>query len=266
MIDTSAFDNVSAGYDGAFTNTPLGHLLRQRVWQVLSGCFQSGEQVLELACGTGADAVWLGRQGIQVTATDGSAEMTRIAASKVGNAGLQKMVAVEQLSLQQISAGELPYPMRFDGIFSNFGGLNTIAGWRPLARTLAQIVRPAGWVVLVVMGPVCPWESGWYLWRGQWRTAIRRWRSPSQATIGQATIPVWYPSPRRLRRDFAPWFRARRTLSLGFWLPPTYLGKLVERAPRLFAWLNRLEGRTAHLTAGWGDHYILLLQREPGDN
>jgi hypothetical protein len=49
--------------------------------------------------------------------------------------------------------------------------------------------------------------------------------------------------------------------SLGLWLPPTYLGHLVNRRPRLFGALNRLERVTAPLTSGWGDHYMLLLER-----
>jgi hypothetical protein len=179
----------------------------------------------------------------------------------VRSAGLQSMVAVRQLSLQQIAAAEPGISARFDGAFSDFGGLNTIGEWRALGTALARAVRPGGRVVLVVMGPVCPWETVWHIWRGQWQAASRRWRSPAVASIGRTTIPVWYPSPRRLRRDFAPWFEVQQMLSLGLWLPPSHLGHLVARAPRLFALLDRLERRTAHLTGGWGDHYIALLQR-----
>jgi hypothetical protein len=44
-------------------------------------------------------------------------------------------------------------------------------------------------------------------------------------------------------------------------LPPSYLEHLVVRRPGLFNRLARLERRTAHLTGGWGDHYVLVLQR-----
>ncbi len=261
MIDAAAFDPVAAGYDRAFTGTRLGRLLRERVWQLLGEQIRPGQRVLELACGTGEDALWMARQGVEVLATDGATGMLQVARRKAEQTGLAGMIQFDQRALQQLSGG---LPARYgmlDGVFSNFGGLNTVGDWRPLAGTLAGAVRPGGWVLLVVMGPLCPWEMGWHLLHGQRQRAFRRLQEPAQARIGGQTIPVWYPSPRRLAAAFAPWFRRRRTASLGFWLPPTYLGHLVARAPRLFAALDRLERATASLTPGWGDHYILLLER-----
>jgi SAM-dependent methyltransferase len=242
----------------------LGQLLRLRVWAVLARYFQPGQRVLELACGTGEDALWLARQGGRVTATDGSGEMVRLAQAKAAHAGLNHLITVEQLTLQQISRGLPPAGNNrpFDGAFSNFGGLNTLPQWQPLAQALARLVKPGGWLVLVPMGPVCPWEIGWYLAHGQAFTAFRRWRrAGAPARLGNVTFPVWYPSPRRLRRDFSPWFRCRRVESLGLWLPTSEMGHWVTRRPGLFARLNRLEQAAARLTRGWGDHYMMSLER-----
>jgi len=217
--------------------------------------------VLELACGTGEDALWLARQGVQVVATDGAAEMVRLARQKVRQAELEERVQVHHCSLQQLVAGPPSWATDLDGVFSNFGGLNTINEWGPLAQALAGQVQQGGWALLVVMGPVCPWEIGWHLLHGQIRRAGRRLRQPAQARVGGQTIPIWYPSPRQLARAFMPWFRAEQTWSLGLWLPPTYLGHLIEGRPRLAATLSQIEQATAPFTAGWGDHYILLLRR-----
>jgi hypothetical protein len=151
---------------------------------------------------------------------------------------------------------------KFDGAFSNFGGLNTIGKWRPLAQALANLVRPGGRLVLVPMGPFCPWEIGWYLLHGQPRPAFRRFGGSAPAKIGETTIPIWYPSARRLRRDFGPWFRHVHTESLELWLPPSYLDHLVNRWPKLFAKLNNFERATAGLTGGWGDHYLIIFERK----
>ena len=91
--------------------------------------------------------------------------------------------------------------------------------------------------------------------------AVRRWRSPASAVIGDRTIPIWYPSAGALWRAFAPWFTAVRCESLGLWLPPSYLGHLVTRWPGAFRRLARLEQATAGWTRGWGDHYVLVLRR-----
>lgn len=271
--NSAAFDAFADSYDTAFTNTRLGQMLRPRVWQLLAEQFQPGQHVLELACGTGEDAVWLAEQGIQVTATDGSPKMVEQTTTKAQKAGVSERVTAVPLSLQDLSSsslssssrplrlGDFALNLRFDGVFSNFGGLSTIGAWRPLASTLAQLIRPGGKAIFVPMGPFCPWEIGWYLLHGQVRHTFRRFGRSAPAQIGDTTIAVYYPSAGRLRRDFAPWFRHVQTQSLGLWLPPSYLEHLVQRWPGLFAHLNRLEQATARLTPGWGDHYILVLER-----
>ena len=265
METETAFDAVAGAYDRSFTETPLGRLLRHRVWQRLGSVFRPGEEVLELACGTGEDAVWLARQGVQVTATDPSAAMVALARRKARAASLGERITLQQLSLQQISAGQsspLPLHGPYDGVFSNFGGLNNTGEWRALAETLGGLVRHGGQVVLVVMGPICPWEIGWHLLHGEARRAFRRLDGAATATVGDREVPVWYPSPRCLRRDFSPWFRHLDTESLGLWLPPSYLGHLVARWPRLFAWLDRVERASGGLSLGWGDHYIAVFERK----
>ena len=261
--EPAAFDAFAADYDDAFTGTLLGTWLRQRVWQVLGAHFPAGQHILELTCGTGTDAVWLAGRGVRVTATDGAAAMVATARRKVAAAGLEDWVSLRQLSWQTLCAAPAAFarPGSFDGAFSNFGGLNTVDQWPAIAAALGQLIRPGGKLILVPMGPFCPWETGWHLLHGQLRPAIRRWRGPATATIGQATIPIWYPSARRLRRDFAPWFRPLAVRSLGLWLPPSYLGHLVDTRPGLFRHLQRLETATARFTGGWGDHYIQVLQR-----
>ncbi len=280
-MNPSAFDAFAPTYDTDFTHTRLGQLLRQRVWRVLAQQFHAGQHILELACGTGEDAVWLAQQGVNVTATDGSAEMVEVTAVKARQAGVADRVTTVQLSLQDFAQSGHPKPevqspithhasrithhalpiTDYDGILSNFGGLNTVNEWRPLAASLAQLVKPGGKVVLVVMGPWCPWEVGWHLLHGEWGTAVRRFYTSAPAVIGNSAIPIWYPSARRLRQEFAPWFHHLYTESLGLWLPPSYLGHLVERWPRLFTRLHQWERHTARLTGGWGDHYILVLQK-----
>lgn len=258
----AAFGPLAADYDADFSCTALGRILRRRVWRRLAQNFAPGQHVLELACGTGEDAIWLARQGIQVTATDGSGEMVRIVREKVLQQGLDDRIEARVLTLQSITGRETRLDdRRFDGAFSDFGGLNTVDDWRSLAKGLARLVRPGGRLVLVPMGPLCPWEIGWHLAHGQPQNALRRFRNPAEARVGEQNIPIWYPSPGRLRHAFRPWFRSLTVESLGFWLPPSYLGRLLTRWPELWIGLSGLEAATARLTAGLGDHYILVLER-----
>lgn len=260
--DPAVFDGVAADYDERFTNTALACILRRRVWRRLGQSFSPGQHILELACGTGEDAVWLAKKGVHVTATDGSQEMIQLVQEKARQNGVTDLLVTQTLSLQAIASGEsLLENERFDGVFSNFGGLNTIDEWPALARSLAKLIRPGGRVVLVPMGPFCPWEIVWHLAHAQPKEAFRRFSGSSRAKIGQRTIPVWYPSGRQLRWAFHPWFRQLSVESLGFWLPPGYLGQLLSRWPALWITLGGLDALTARLTSGAGDHYMIILER-----
>ncbi|RMF27610.1 MAG: class I SAM-dependent methyltransferase, partial [Chloroflexi bacterium] len=184
----SAFDAVAASYDATFTHTPLGRRLREAVWTHLAAAFRPGHHVLELGCGTGEDALWLARRGVRVTATDASPAMLAIARHKAEAARLTDRITCARLDLaapeREWPSGPIPRRGPYDGAFANFGVLNGLPDRRPLAQALARWVRPGGQVILVVMGPLCPWEIGWHLLHGQVRTALRRFRSGVEAHIG----------------------------------------------------------------------------------
>jgi hypothetical protein len=154
----------------------------------------------------------------------------------------------------------------YDKVLANFGVLNCLAQRRTLAAALAQWVRPGGRVAFVLMSPCCPWEIAWHLGHGQVRMALRRLQSGSQAHLGEgASVRVWYPSPRRLCAEFAPYFRPVHAAGIGVLLPPSYLSPLVARWPRLFTRLARWERHLEeHFPWTWcADHYLIVLEREP---
>lgn len=273
--DPAAFDQVAAGYDESFTSTKLGIMLRKRVWQHLDEQFRSDHRLLDLACGTGEDALYLAQKGIHVTALDGSSEMVRLATIKANSTQHSGEILIRQSSLENVieqpltatgprtwsSDAALRFDGHFDGVISNFGGLNAIDRWHELAGALALLIRTGGKVVLVPMGMVCPWEIGWYLVHGKLKTAFRRFGRRPLASLGDSAVPVYYPSSNRLKQAFRPWFTPVRTESLGLLLPPSYLSSSVARWPRLSDLLNAIENKIGNISLGWGDHYILILER-----
>ena len=260
------FDAAAAGYDAAFTDRQLGRWVRGIVWERMAAAFKPGDRLLELGCGTGEDAVWLARRGVRVDATDAAPAMLAATRRKADSAGVGEFVTTRLLDLSQSSAvgkvaGE---PLeQYDGAYSNFGPLNCVEDRRALAGELARLVRPGGKLVLVVMGPLCPWEVAWHLARLRPRGAIRRFRSGQPAHVGDDVLPVWYPSPHRLAREFAPHFEVREHIGVGLLLPHSEMSGLVDRAPGLFAGLARIDRRFAGaLPWRWlNDHYLMVLER-----
>jgi SAM-dependent methyltransferase len=260
------FDAAAAEYDTGFTRTRLGRWLRAAVRERLATSFRPGDRVLELGCGTGEDAVWLAQRGVRVVATDASRAMLSIARRKAEASGVGDRVLFAQLDLASTGAwaklarqyGEC------DGAFSSFGALNCLPDRRQLASALAGLVRPERHVVVVLMGPVCPWEIVWHLAHGQLRTAFRRFRSGVEAHVGGGeTTHVWYPSPRRIRREFLPHFRHLETVGIGAILPPSYLSRWVDRWPGIFGRLAVLDSRLGNssLCTWLNDHYLVRLER-----
>lgn len=272
-----AFDERAADYDHFFTDRQLGRWLRQAVHRYLA-VYVPGQRVLELGCGTGEDAIWLARRGVQSLATDGSPAMLAVADSKIRGAGLAHAVRLARVDLNGVESGtehtlkavlaaDQPGSLvPFDGCFSNFGALNCVSNRPALARDLGACVRPGGRLIVVVMGPLCPWETAAFVRRGRFGDACRRLRAGAPARLGDRQVRVWYPSPRRLQREFEPWFRPLGRCGIGVLLPHSQLADLVDRWPRLFERLQRWETAVSHrLPAPWlCDHYLLEFERRGG--
>ncbi|MEM7351456.1 MAG: methyltransferase domain-containing protein [Acidobacteriota bacterium] len=251
------FDRTAAEYDETFSHSLLGRRMRQAVWRRIDRRFVAGQHLLEIGCGTGEDAVHLARRGIDVLATDRSAEMVGITRGKAQAEGLDQRIEARQLAIEELAALS---PRRFDGVLSNFGALNCVEDLGPVAEGLAACLKPGAPMMLCIMGPLVPWEWAWYLTRGDGRSAFRRLRRGGVPWRG---LTIRYPSLRALRRTFAPAFRWRGAAAVGALLPPSYAESWATRHPRTVAWLDRWERRleTWPPLPWLADHYLAELER-----
>lgn len=259
-MSTTAFDSLARRYDVDFTDTAVGRTLREIVWSRVTDSFHGSRRVLELGCGTGEDAVRLARMGIEVTATDASAEMIQVAREKIN-----RLTGIEPVELHRVPMEGIASTFRdrsFDGVFSNFGAVNCVPDLPALAASLAGLLTPGAPLVWVIMGRRVPWEWLWYLPRGDTRRALRRFQKNGVEWRG---LRVLYPTPAEAIAAIKPYFAVRRVSPLGCMLPPSYAAGWLNRSPRTLAALTRLEvmaQRSATL-AGWSDHYILEATRRP---
>lgn len=258
------FDAVAAQYDQSFTETLTGRYQREKVYQYLAQQGLCPGHLLELNCGTGADAIWWAQQGWKVMATDISIEMIAQVQMKIQKNDLAGMITPLQSDALQItqSLAEKGNLGRFDLLFSNFGGINCIApnSLAGLSHQLRQLLAPGGKIIFVVMGRFCWWETLYFLGKGNLKAAFRRLSAkPVEARLNaDTTIKTWYYSPGQMQQVFSD-FHVEKVGPVGFWVPPSYLDPLMKRFPALLKILNRWEklcrGKIWTYAA---DHYYIV--------
>lgn len=262
-VRSDAFDAIAQEYDSQFTDSMIGRAQRRSVWAEMDRHFRSGQRVLEINCGTGVDALHLAARGLWVTACDASPEMVRVAHRRREASPWRAHVDLHVLSIEQISQldGEGP----FDGVLSNFAGLNCVQDLPNVAEALARLVRPGGRAVLGVFGAICLWEVVWFILRGEGRKAIRRFkRSGNLANLGpDHDVWVRYPSVASLRRDFAPHFHLLGWKGVGVAVPPTYVEPWAAHFPHWLEFAAALDivlGKCPGARA-LADHIVLVFER-----
>ena len=265
--DTRApFDAAAIDYDAVFTDTCVGRLQRERVWQLIG---QVEGEVLELNCGTGEDAIWLAQNGCRVLATDASEAMLRIAEKKIRANPSNLSITLEMCRIEHLEGFS---GTGFDLILSNFGGLNCVPPETlpQLGQVVTSKLRPGGRFVAIVMGRFCWWETLYFLIKGQFRNAFRRLgKLPVSAPLGNgSTVQTWYYTPGRFRRliccETSGYLEMTETRPVGFWLPPSYLDPFFRKHPRFLSLLGKLENAfSGTLAALAADHFLISFTRKP---
>jgi ubiquinone/menaquinone biosynthesis C-methylase UbiE len=256
-----AFDSIAERYDDIFTHSLIGRAQRQAVWERIRQVFGRGDYVLEVNCGTGEDALFLSRHQVVVLACDASEKMIGVARGRLSTENPSSPVELRVLPIERLS--ELSRGRLFDGILSNFAGLNCVRDLARAAEDFAALVKPGGALLLCVSTRVCIWEILWFLSQKKPKKACRRWPGHAPAVLGGQVLEVHYPTIRHLRTVFAPWFTLRSTIGIGMTVPPSYMEALVRKHPVLLRGMCNVD----RLICSWplfrvlGDHVLLCLER-----
>lgn len=255
-----AFDSVAADYDGPLGNNPLVQKMRTRVMETIEKTFPPGARLLDLGCGTGIDAAYLGTRGYSIVAIDDSSAMVTRARERVRRVDAD--VRVVHLGMQDLERLDVD---GFDGAYSNMGALNCLPDLSPLSRVLGTKIKPGGHLVAAVIGRYCPWEFIFYLMRGQTgRAGVR---------FSQGTVPVplngervWmrYLAPREFARELAAEFEPVHQQALALFGPPPYLAHNYDRFRILFDWLGRADRALGDkpIFRNGGDHFLMVLKNK----
>ncbi|RYY86043.1 MAG: class I SAM-dependent methyltransferase [Chitinophagaceae bacterium] len=259
----AAFSKQAPLFDGLYGSNPIISYKRGRVRAQVERFLPRYSKILELNCGTGEDALYFARAGHKVLATDVSAAMLEELERKANGEKLPGTIRAKQCSYLDLDrlAAEGP----FDLIFSNFGGLNCTSQLEAVLKQCDRLLKPGGFITLVVIPPFCLWES-LLLLKGEWRTATRRWfgRGGAPAQVEGQSFRCWYYSPVFIRKALSTGFEQLALEGLCTIVPPSYRESFPLRFPRL---LKRLQAWEDHLAGYWpframGDYFVMTLRKK----
>jgi ubiquinone/menaquinone biosynthesis C-methylase UbiE len=255
-----AFSRTAKRYDEFGEDHPHLDRMRGKVYAHVGRTVPPGSRILELNAGTGIDAVQLARRGFRVHATDIAPGMLARLRSRVDALGLDAWISSEERSFLELDrVAGAPY----DAIFSNLGGLNCVPDLRPVVAGVNAVLRPGGFVVWVVMPPICLWELA-LVFTGQFRLAFRRLaRKRVRAHLEGRYFDVAYFTPGQVVSAFGDAYELLSVEGLSVLTPTAESKNLAKRHRTLYRALAWLDDRLAPRApvSGWGDFFIVSLRR-----
>ena len=265
MLDLNAvdigFSRKAEVYDAYCESHPVICWARARVRSEVMKHLRFGDSILELNAGTGADAAYFVQKGYRVHATDIASGMLSAIQNKIRISKSAERFTAQQLSFTELTqVSGAPY----DLIFSNFGGLNCIPDLRIVTKYVSQLLKPGGYLVWVIMPPICPWELAQAL-RGQICVATRRLnRNGILANVEGARVMTWYHAPKKVIAAFPPEIRLVKKQALSLFCTPSYMDKFPHRFPRLTSFLLQLDEKFGSLAPfyNWGDFVAYTFRYE----
>jgi len=258
----AAFSKAASSYDEEERTNPILGWMRAVVRGIYLRSFKTGDRLLELNAGTGMDAIFLAGKGIRVLATDLSENMIEIIKSKARIEKAEDMVEAHVCSFDNI--GEIE-TSDFDGVISNFGGLNCMNDFEKLSTDLSDKVRAGGKFIAVVMNKFCPWEIFYYMIKFMFKNAFRRFHKAGvDAVIHGENVRTFYFTPGAFAAEFSKYFKLKRVYTLGLYTPPPYLKGMYRKLKPVVKFFMVIDSviKDVFPFNRFGDHFIVVMEKK----
>jgi SAM-dependent methyltransferase len=259
-----AFDAIAPAFDERFGAWLSVAAQRRAVRAALLRAFPERGRIFEVGGGTGEDSAFLAALGFEMLLTDPSPTMVELAKAKLSPFGARAQVAageeLDAFASRYLAGGGKP----FDGAFSNFAPLNCVVDLKPVARGLAQLLKPGAAAMLVVFGAFCPAEILTELLRHRAKHALRRFkRGQVSARLSQRDFSIVYHRRRALARAFSPWFVLEKRIGIGVAVPPSGAEPWISQHPRILRAMEAVDRVISRPFAMLGDHVLYQFRRTP---
>ncbi len=197
--------------------------------------------LLEIGCGTGAEAIQISKKVRQIIATDISQGMLSLLRQKIRAKKLENILPVQARAARISSVASLLEGGKVRIAYSFNGALNLEPDIDKFPLELSEVVEGGGYFVCSVRNIFCLSETIAHAAVLQLDKIAPRKKQPTMVSVGGIDIPAFYHSTRFMSRLFRPYFSLRKLVGLPAFLPPAYLNEYCIRFKPLTSLLERLE-------------------------
>lgn len=259
-----AFDSASEEYDFTIRSNFINRWIRERSISVLLERTRQDDTLVEIGCGTGAEAVEVSRHVQRIVATDISEKMVALLRRKVAARGLDQKISAVQVGAARISEVSSSLPGGKVRVAYSFNGaLNCEPSIGSVSGELSKIVQDGGYFVCSIRNTLCISEAIAHGAALQFEKMAPRKKQPIMVSVGGMDIPSYYYSPKTFAGLFSDNFRVRKIIGLPAILPPAYLSDLYFRVRPALSFTETVEKTVAgHFPFNrFGDQTLFVFQK-----
>lgn len=264
------YDALAPSYDGEIGSNLIGSRMHAEFRRALLETFRAGQMVFEVGCGTGIEALWLARHGMDVVATDISRGMLEQVELKAKSEGLGERIHCRKLAAREIGILAREFGSgSFDGGYCHAGAINMEPAISRVPPQIHDLIKSGGAFICSVINKTSLFEVLFYSLILRPRKAFRRMDNIVPIPIARSgpmsryVIPARFYSPSEIVRIFQDGFTLEATKALEVFLPPSNLNALYEIIRPAFTPFEILEDWLSGTwpVKMWGHHSLLTLRR-----
>lgn len=260
----TAFDSASEEYDFTISHNYINTWIRKRSIQELLKHAKPSDTLLEVGCGTGAEAIEISRSVSRIIATDISDKMIEILNKKVGARGLSGKIFPLQVRAADVSrVAEITAFGHVDLAYSFNGALNSEPELDRFVEGLSSLLAPRGYFICSIRNSFCLSEALSHAAVLQFEKMAPRKKQPIMVSVGGMDIPAFYYPPTAFLSFFTGKFQLKKLTGLPAFMPPAYLSDYYIKFKNVASLLEKLESTLGgHFPFNRvGDQSLLVFQK-----
>ncbi len=261
-----AFDSASEEYDFTISHNYINTWIRNRSIKELLRIVKPEDTLVEIGCGTGAEAVEISKHVSRIIATDISERMIEILRKKVQAKRLLGKITPFRVRAAEIAQiGDVVNGEKVRLAYSFNGALNCELELDRFVNELASLLADDGYFVCSIRNSFCFGEAISHAAVLQFNRMAPRKEQPVMVSVGGMDIPAFYYSPMAFAKFFSSRFKLRKLIGLPAFLPPAYLSDYYLKFKGVAYLLEKMEWvLSSHFPFNrFGDQNLFVFQKRP---